>query len=104
MRGRLDFGGSIDITLDDRTIAITADGSRVHAEIAAFDGVRPTLRLASSGLVLARGLSRVLDRAELTLVITRNGKTFAELGAGVRGGRIARLFGLSRVRVSRLRR
>ena len=101
---RLDFSAALEIMLDDRTIEVTADGPRVCAEIAALDGVRPTLRMATSGIVLARRLSRVLDRSELTLVITRNGKPLAELGAGVRGGRLARLFGFSRVRFSWLRR
>jgi hypothetical protein len=104
MSGRLELSGALEVSLDDRTIAVTGSGPWVRAEIAALDGVRPTLRMARSGLVLARRLSRALDRAELRLVITRNGRTLAELGAGVRGGRFSRLFGLSRVRISWLLR
>jgi hypothetical protein len=98
---RLEIEGSLHVSLDERSIEIVAEGSHVRAEIAAFEVRRPSFRLLASSLSLARRLSRSLERRGLTLTVTRDGKPLAELGSGVRGVGVARLFGLSRVRVFR---
>ncbi len=99
----VEVSGALHVTLDERTIEVTADGSRVRAEIGDIATGRPSIRLAASSFVLARRLSRSLDRSALTLVITRAGVEVAELGAGVRGGRLARFLGMPNVRVRRVR-
>lgn len=96
----VEITGHLELTLDDdATIDVTAHGSRVRAEIGDFGPRRPSLRLVRSSAQLARRLSRVLDARTLTLSITRHGETLVEIGSGVRGGPLARLLGLSRVRV-----
>jgi hypothetical protein len=99
--GGLEVTGSVTLTVDGRTIEVTGTGTRVRAEIGGLDAGRPSLRLATSGYALARRLSRALDARALTVEITRDGRTVAELGAGVRGGTLARLLGIARVRIVR---
>jgi hypothetical protein len=95
----LEVTGSLTLTTLDRRIDVTADGSRVRAEIGDLALGRPSLRRATTGYALTRRLLRVLDAASLTVDVTRHGRTVAEFGAGVRGGALARLVGLSRVRI-----
>ena len=98
----LEFEGELQITAQDGgSIDVSASGSRVRAEIGTFSLGRPTLRLVTSSVVLARRLATVLERESITLVITRDGKPVAELGAGVKGGLAARLFRMPRVRMHR---
>jgi hypothetical protein len=97
----LELTGTLQLSLDDVTIDVTAFGSRVRVEIGDFEPGRPTLRLVRSTSTLARRLASALDARRLTLVITRHGKPLVELGAGVRGGRLARALGFGRVRVHR---
>ena len=101
MRRGLEVMGALRLTVDDRTIDVTAMGSRVRAEIGELPNVRPSVRLVASSFTLARRLSRALDATDLTLVITRDGRTVAELGSGVRGGALATMLGIARVRVVR---
>ena len=110
MPARPNYGRGIDvvadlrITIDDRAIDVTADGSSVRAEIGNLAAGRPTLRFALSGLSLARRVSRALDGAALTVVLTREGRPVAELGANVRGGVLARLLRIPNVRLIRAER
>ncbi|GAC1310652.1 MAG: hypothetical protein NVS2B3_17500 [Vulcanimicrobiaceae bacterium] len=100
MAADVEITGRLELTLDDAaTIDVTAHGSRVRAEIGDLAPRRPSLRFVASSAQLARRLSRVLHARTLTLSITRHGETIVEIGSGVRGGPVARLFGLSRVRV-----
>jgi hypothetical protein len=95
----LEVVAALQMTVDDRTIDLTADGSLVRVEIGDLAIGRRSLRLATSGYVLARRLSRVLVASQMTLRVTRHGRRIVELGAGVRGGALARLLGISRVRI-----
>lgn len=99
----LEVSGFLQVTVDDRTIDVTADGSRVRAEIGDLASGRPSLRHALSGLTLARRLSRLLDESAITLLVTREGRPIAELGSGVRGGALARFLRVPRVRIVRSR-
>lgn len=102
MVGGVEIVGHLELTLDDSSVIdVTAHGSRVRLEIGDLAPRRPTIRLVRSSATLARRLAKVLHARKLTLSITRNGAPFIELGSGVVGGPIARLFGLSRVRVHR---
>jgi hypothetical protein len=92
--------GHLELSLDDeRFIDVTAHGSRIRAEIGTLGPKRPGLRFIGSSALLARRLSRVLNARKLTLAITREGETVAEIGAGVPGNPIAKLLGFGRVRV-----
>ena len=98
----LELDGTLQITAPDGLrVDVSATGATVRAEIHSLALRRPSLRLVRSSLVLARRVARMLDRQKLTLILTRDGKPLAELGAGVRGGLGARLLGLSRVRFYR---
>lgn len=100
VRHDVEITGHVELSLDgERTIDVTAHGSRIRAEIGAFAPGRPGLRLVRSSAQLARRLSRVLAARELTLSLTQDGKPLADLGAGVTGSPLARLLGFSRVRV-----
>ncbi len=104
MAADVEITGHLELTLDDSaTIDVTAHGSRVRLEIGDLGPRRPSLRLVRSSATLARRLARVLHARRLTLSITRHGAPLVEIGSGVVGGPIARLFGLSRVRVYRKR-
>jgi hypothetical protein len=92
---------SLQVTLDDHTFEVTADGSRISADVGDLEFGRPTLRLGASALELARRLSEALAARSLTLTITRHGREIVELGAGVDGGSLARFLGVSRVRILR---
>ncbi len=83
------------------TIDVSAEGSTVRAEVNLPEPRRPTLRLVRSSVVLARRLARMLDRQNLTLLVTREGKPLADFGAGVEGGLGARLLRMRRVRFYR---
>jgi len=96
----VEITGHLELSLDDEhVIDVTAQGSRISAEIGTFGPKRPGLRFIGSSALLARRLSRVLHARKLTLAITREGKTLAEIGAGVPSNPIARLLGFGRVRV-----
>ena len=96
----VEITGHLELSLDDEhTIDVTAQGTRIRAEIGDFGANRPGLRLVRSSAMLARRLSRVLHARHLTLSITRNGASLVDIGAGVSGSPLARLFGFSRVRV-----
>ncbi len=99
----LEVSGFLQVTIDDRTIDVTAEGSRVCAEIGDIASGRPSLRLAIAGFTLVRRLARVLDDRALSLHVTRDGRPVLELGAGVRSGTLARIFGVSNVRIVRFR-
>lgn len=100
MPSDVEITGHLELMLDDdATIDVTAYGSRVRAEIGDLGPIRPSLRFVRSSATLARRLSRLLHARTLTLTITRHGEPFVEIGSGVNGGPLARLFGLSRVRV-----
>ena len=99
----LEFDAALTIeAADGRQFAVAATGSNVRVELSDV-APRRTLRLIASSVTLARRLSRVLDRSALTLTLTRDGEAVVELGAGVRGGPLARALGLERVRVIRRR-
>jgi hypothetical protein len=97
----IELSGRVRLTIDDRTIDVVADGTHLQAEIGDLDVRRPTLRLVRSGFQLARRLARTLDERKLTLDVTSGGRRVVSLGAGVRGPRFGRLFGLERVRMYR---
>jgi len=100
MASDVEITGHLELTLDDdATIDVTAHGSRVLAEIGDLGPRRPSLRLVRSSIELARRLARFLHARTLTLTITRRGTPLVEIGSGVRGGLLARVLGLSRVRV-----
>ena len=100
MPSDVEITGHLELTLEDEaTIDVTAYGSRVRCEIGDLASRRPTLRLVGSTAVLAKRLARLLDASALTLTLTRNGKPFADLGSGVRGGPLASILGFSRIRV-----
>ncbi len=102
MAADVEITGHLELSLDDnRVIDVTAHGSRIRAEIGSFGPKRPGLRFIGSSALLTRRLSRVLHARKLTLAITREGETLAEIGAGVPSNPIARLFGFGRVRVYR---
>ena len=71
----------------------------MRAEIAGFALSRASLREVGLNGRIVRRFSHALDALTLTLVVTRQGKPFAELGSGVRGGPFARFFGASRIRL-----
>ena len=99
MPHQVEITGSLQVGLDgERTIDVTANGSRVTAEVGDLASGRTPLRFLRSRYVFARRLSRVLDRRALTLVLTNDGEPVAEFGSGVRGGLFDRLVGLARVR------
>ena len=96
--------GRLVVTLDDdRALEVIGHGSRLRVDIGPLGRRLRSLRLLRSAAILARRLAPMLHRRTLTLVVTRNGDLFVDLGAGVDGGPIARLFGLSHVRVYRKR-
>ena len=98
--GDVEITGHLELTLDDHaTIDVTAHGSRVRAEIGDLGLHRPSLRLLRASAMLARRLSRLLHARTLTLTVTRFGEPLIDVGAGIRGGPLARLLGFSRVRV-----
>jgi hypothetical protein len=97
----LEVVATLQMTVDDRTIDLTADGSRVRVEIGDLTIGRWSPRLATSGFALVRRLSRVLVASQMTLHVTRNGRQIVELGAGVRGGAVARLLGIACVRIGK---
>lgn len=100
MKRDLEITGRLELSLDDaHSIDVTAHGSRVRAEIGDLAPKRLGLHFIRSTATLAGRLSRILHARTLTLTITRDGVPFAELGTGVRSYPLARLFGLSRVRV-----
>ncbi len=98
---RIELEGNLQLELGDARVEISAAGARVRAEIGDLEPRPRSLRQAASYVTFARRLSRLLDLRGLTLAITKNGAPFAELGAGVRGGPLERLFGLPRVRAAR---
>ncbi len=100
MKSDVEVTGRLELTLDDaHTIDVTAHGSRIRAEVGDIGPKRPGLRFVASSAILARRLARVLHARTLTLSITRGGEPLVEMGAGVTGQPLARLLGLSRVRV-----
>lgn len=99
---RLELEGDLEFTAENgHRIALSAHGSNVRLELGPVPGQRTTLRLLRSSVTLVRRLSRVLQNRSLTLVITREGEPLIELGTGVTGQAVARLFGMSRVRFYR---
>ena len=102
---RLELAGELVLTAETgRTIALTANGSRVRLEVGDVPKRRTTLRLLRSSLTLARRLSRALHDRSLTLVVTRDGEPLFEIGTGVTGGLLARLLGIACVRLYRPKR
>ena len=98
----IELDGELQITgAEGDAIRLVGEGSRLRAEVGAVTAVRPTLRLASSGVTLARRLAKVLAQRNLTLLVTRSGVPVIELGAQARGGIVERLFGMPRVRLFR---
>ena len=98
----VEFDGLIRITgQGGESIDVTGEGSRLRADVASFSVGRPTLRLVSSSFGLVRRLARVLTRRKLTLLVTRSGEPFVELGAEARGGVAERLLRMPRVRIYR---
>ncbi|MBD5653857.1 MAG: hypothetical protein IAI50_01600 [Candidatus Eremiobacteraeota bacterium] len=103
MANVVEISGSLQLSIDEREIDVTAFGSRVRVEIGDLAPARPTFRFVRSTSQLARRLARALNERRLTLVVTRHGSPVVELGSGVRGGALARILGLGRVRVYRRR-
>jgi hypothetical protein len=97
----LEVSGFLQVTIDDRTIDVTAEGSRVRAEIGDMASGRPSLRLAITGFTLVKRLARALDDRALSLLVTRDGRPVLELGSDVRSGTLARIFGVRHVRIVR---
>ncbi|GAC1398589.1 MAG: hypothetical protein NVS2B8_03020 [Vulcanimicrobiaceae bacterium] len=100
MTSDVEITGHLELSLDDdRVVDVTGHGSRIRAEIGELGPKRPGLRFVLSSAMLARRLARVLHARTLTLSITRNGEPLVELGAGVSGSPLARLFGFRGIRV-----
>ncbi len=98
----LEVDGTLQISgTEGESIALVGEGSRLRAEIGSLSAGRRNWRIVGSGFILVRRLAKALARRNLTLLVTRSGVPFIELGAEARGGFAGRLFGMPRVRLFR---
>jgi hypothetical protein len=97
MLGSLNVDGQLQLSNGERNVTLTAEGSRIQAEIGDFPTDFFSLLRLGVNVKRARLLSRQLQALKMTLVITRDGVSLAELGSGVRTGPLARLRGLLRL-------